>query len=107
MDKQSDATTLSREASWLPTQQERRTYVVETLKHQAEASQQEFDVMTIYQCEEVPELFDEENTRTDRGDDREIAENLLKVNVDKVWELGFTGQGVLIAMIDTGVDYHR
>lgn len=63
--------------------------------------------MTIYQCEEVTELFDEEITRTDRGDDREIAENLLKVNVDKVWELGFTGQGVLIAMIDTGVDYHR
>ena len=145
LNEQSDATTLSREASWLPTQQERRTYVVETLKHQAEASQQELmgllreleqnglvsdiqplwivnsircyaakdvihrleersDVMTIYQCEEVQELFDEEITRIDRGDDREIAENLLKVNVDKVWELGFTGQGVLIAIIDTGVE---
>ena len=145
LDKQSDATTLSREANWLPTKQERRAYVVETLKRQAEASQQELmellreleqhglvsdiqplcivnsircyatkdvihkleersDVMTIYQCEEVQELFDEEITRTDRGDDREIAENLLKVNVDKVWELGFTGQGVLIAIIDTGVE---
>ena len=145
LNEQSDATTLSREASWLPTQQERRTYVVETLKHQAEASQQELmgllreleqhglvsdiqplwivnsircyaakdvihrleersDVMTVYQCEEIQELFDEEITRTDLGDNREIAENLLKVNVDKVWELGFTGQGVLIAMIDTGVE---
>ncbi|MBP5798182.1 MAG: S8 family serine peptidase [Bacteroidales bacterium] len=145
LNEQSDATTLSREASWLPTQQERRTYVVETLKHQAEASQQELmgllreleqhglvsdiqplwivnsircyaakdvihrleersDVMTVYQCEEIQELFDEEITRTDLGDNREIAENLLKVNVDKVWELGFTGQGVLIAIIDTGVE---
>ncbi len=145
LNEQSDATTLSREASWLPTQQERRAYVIETLKRQAETSQQELmellreleqnglvsdiqplwivnsiscyaakdvfhrleerrDVMTIYQCEEVQELFDEEITRIDRGDDREIAENLLKVNVDKVWELGFTGQGVLIAIIDTGVE---
>lgn len=41
LNEQSDATTLSREASWLPTQQERRAYVIETLKRQAETSQQE------------------------------------------------------------------
>ncbi len=145
LNEQSDATTLSREASWLPTKQERRAYVVETLKHHAETSQQELmgllreleqnglvsgiqplwivnsiccyatkdvihsleerrDVMTVYQCEEVHGLFDEEITLTDSGDNREIAENLLKVNVDKAWELGFTGQGVLIAIIDTGVE---
>lgn len=141
---QSDATQLMRSACCFPTKLERRTYVIETLKHQAEASQQELldflneleqaglvseirplwivnsiscyttqdvihsledrhDILTIYHCEETHGLFDEEITLSDHDNSREIAENLLKVNVDKVWELGFTGQGILIAIIDTGV----
>lgn len=39
-----------------------------------------------------------------RGGGREIAENVTKVNADKVWELGYTGEGVLIGLIDTGVN---
>ena len=61
------------------------------------------DIMTIYHSEAVRCLFDEETIPTNAGNGREIAENLLQVNADKVWELGYTGEGVLIAIIDTGV----
>lgn len=60
------------------------------------------DIMTIYHCQ-TTRSFDEEVMPAQRGDGREIAENLLQVNADKVWELGYTGEGVLIAIIDTGV----
>ncbi len=142
--EQSDPVALSREASWLPTKQERRDYVIETLKHQAKASQQELtgllneleqnglvsdirplwivnsiscyanknvisnlenrqDIMAIYPCEESPWIFDTTSTPGTRGDGREIAQNLLQVNAPQVWDQGYTGQGVVVAVIDTGV----
>ena len=61
------------------------------------------DVLTVYQCEEFRCLDEEETIPVERGDGREIAENLLKVNADKVWELGYTGEDVLVALIDTGI----
>ena len=61
------------------------------------------DVLTVYQCEEFRCLDEDETIPVERGDGREIAENLLKVNADKVWELGYTGEDVLIALIDTGI----
>lgn len=38
---------------------------------------------------------------------RELTYNILKVNADDVWGLGFTGEGVIIAVIDTGVNYNH
>ena len=61
------------------------------------------DIMTIYPCDPTPYFFDEETLPAARGDGREIAENVLKVNADQVWNQGYTGEGVLIAIIDTGV----
>ena len=61
------------------------------------------DIMTIYPCDPTPYLFDEETLPAARGNGREIAENLLKVNADQVWDLGYMGEGVLVAIIDTGV----
>lgn len=61
------------------------------------------DIMKVYHCQATKILFDEEATHFLRDNDPEIAENLLHVNADKVWELGYTGEGVLIAIIDTGV----
>lgn len=62
------------------------------------------DLMSIYHSKLTQCLFDDEETEPAlRGDGREIAENLLQVNADKVWELGYTGEGVTIAIIDTGV----
>ena len=64
--------------------------------------QDRLDIMTIYPCEPTPYLFDEPTSPAARGDGREIAENLLKVNANIVWEQGYRGQGVLVGLIDTG-----
>ena len=61
------------------------------------------DVLAVYKCEEFSCLDDESVTPAELGDGREIAENITKVNADQVWELGYTGEDVLIALIDTGV----
>lgn len=36
-----------------------------------------------------------------------IAPNIRQVNADQVWELGNKGQGVVVAVIDTGVNYNH
>ena len=38
---------------------------------------------------------------------REITPNLTQVNVDQVWAMGNTGQGVVVAVVDSGVNYHH
>ena len=38
---------------------------------------------------------------------KEITENILQVNAPKVWDLGYTGKGVLVAILDTGVNYEH
>ena len=60
------------------------------------------DILNVYTCEQLPLLDDGQAIPAERGDGREIAENLLHVNANQVWELGYTGEGVLIGLIDTG-----
>lgn len=36
---------------------------------------------------------------------KEITWNVLKINADDVWALGFDGEGILVSVIDTGVNY--
>ncbi|MBQ8958318.1 MAG: S8 family serine peptidase [Bacteroidales bacterium] len=38
---------------------------------------------------------------------REITPNVIQVGADQVWALGFTGEGVVVAVIDTGVNYNH
>ncbi len=38
---------------------------------------------------------------------REISYGVQKVNAPDVWELGFRGQGIVIAVIDSGVNYNH
>ena len=38
---------------------------------------------------------------------REITQNVFQVNADDVWALGYTGVGVVVAVIDTGVNYNH
>ena len=63
------------------------------------------DVLTVYQCEEFRLEFEEDEQPSKSDEKREIAENLLKVNADQVWEQGYTGQGVVVAVIDGGINY--
>ena len=39
--------------------------------------------------------------------DKEITENVVQVNAPKVWDLGYTGKDVLVAILDTGVNYEH
>ena len=141
---QSDAVALNRMADAFSTKAERRDFVVNALKHQAEESQADLinllndleinglveeirplwivnsvscyandeavemiskrsDVLTVFQCKEFQCIESEDvTTPSGRADGREIAENVTKVNADQVWALGYTGEGVLIGLIDTG-----
>lgn len=38
---------------------------------------------------------------------REITQNVIQVGANQVWELGYTGGGVVVAVIDTGVNYNH
>ena len=38
---------------------------------------------------------------------REITQNVTQVHADQVWALGYTGEGVVAAVIDTGVNYNH
>ena len=61
------------------------------------------DILTVYPVEQLSLIDEAEPIPVERGNGREIAENLLQVNADQVWELGYTGEGVLVGLIDTGV----
>ena len=38
---------------------------------------------------------------------REITQNVIQVGANQVWGLGYTGEGVVVAVIDTGVNYNH
>ena len=38
---------------------------------------------------------------------REITQNVIQVGANQVWEQGYLGQGVVVAVIDTGVNYNH
>ena len=40
-------------------------------------------------------------------DEIEVTDNVMMVNADKVWEMGYTGKGVLVAILDSGVNYNH
>lgn len=51
--------------------------------------------------------IEDDEKPTSANETREITPNILKVNADKVWELGFTGQGIVVSVIDAGVNYNH
>lgn len=66
---------------------------------------QRHDILSISYCKPEQWIAEDEAVPASRGDGREITNNLLKVNAPQVWTQGYTGQGVLIAIIDTGINY--
>ncbi|MCL1850042.1 MAG: S8 family peptidase [Bacteroidetes bacterium] len=66
------------------------------------------DVLVIGFDKEHNWLFENEIPRAvDDGDSREITYNVIKVNANLVWALGYTGEGVIVAIVDTGVNYNH
>ena len=53
------------------------------------------------------QMIPEGETAREAADLRETTPNITQVNADQVWELGYTGQGVVIAVIDSGVNYNH
>ena len=52
--------------------------------------------------------YHESSFPADDGGSRELAYNVTKVNAHQVWsELGYTGEGVIVAVFDTGVNYNH
>ena len=39
--------------------------------------------------------------------DFDMTDNITMVNADKVWNMGYTGKGVLVAVLDSGVNYNH
>lgn len=68
---------------------------------------QRCDVFSIGFCKQERWIFENEAVSVSKGDGREITQNLLQVNAPQVWEQGYTGQGVLVAIIDTGINYNH
>ena len=64
------------------------------------------DIMVIGFDEEINWLPDGEDAQP-ADPTREITSNVTQVNADQVWSLGYTGQGVVVAVIDTGVNYNH
>ena len=50
----------------------------------------------------IPEV---EKTLLPSSPTREIASNILKVQANQVWGLGYEGEGIVVGVVDTGVNY--
>ncbi len=86
-------------------------------------------IANIINCYATPEVIEQLATRTDieridideerillypfsksedeGGSTREITYNVNKLNAPAVWGLGFTGEGIVVAVLDTGVNYNH
>lgn len=62
------------------------------------------DIEVIGLDEKVDALQQEDNPRPVQAN-RDITPNVTQVKADQVWNLGYTGQGVVVAVVDTGVNY--
>lgn len=62
------------------------------------------DVEVIGFDERMFMLPEEEKPRQVEGN-RDITPNVIHVNANQVWDMGYTGQGVVVAVLDAGVKY--
>ena len=65
---------------------------------------QRTDIKTISLNTQHPLIPDGETASTS-SESREITQNITQVHADQVWEQGYTGQGVVVAVVDSGVNY--
>lgn len=63
------------------------------------------DIMLIgYNCDRNA-LLGEVSAPAKSG--KEITESVMQVHAPEVWDMGYTGEGVLVAILDTGVNYEH
>lgn len=48
-----------------------------------------------------------ESERQTSDEEPYLTDNIIMVEADKVWEMGYTGKGVIVAVIDSGVNYNH
>ncbi len=65
------------------------------------------DILLIGHNAKRKAILTEECQKSVSASESEITSNVLQVNADKVWNLGYTGKGVLVAIIDSGVNYEH
>ena len=66
------------------------------------------DIASISHNSELTVIYDDKDeSESLRGEDGTLTENVTHVNADKAWDLGYTGKGVLVAIIDSGVNYNH
>ena len=63
------------------------------------------DVLMIGYNEKEKMIWDESTEKANPT--RGKTENIIKVNADDVWAEGYTGEGVVVAVIDSGVNYNH
>lgn len=78
-----------------------------TTKNVIEALSKRDDILLIGLNAERKVILEDNKSTSQRDDKMEITSNVLQVNADKVWDLGYTGEGVLVAILDSGVDYEQ
>lgn len=63
------------------------------------------DVAAIAYNKHQPLLFNEKSDKTSPV--RGKVESISKINADDVWDLGFTGKGVIVSLLDSGVNINH
>ena len=53
------------------------------------------------------QMIPEEEQPTGADPTRELTYNITKVQADQVWDLGYEGEDIIVAIIDTGVNYNH
>ncbi|MCL2436032.1 MAG: S8 family serine peptidase [Lentimicrobiaceae bacterium] len=65
------------------------------------------DVLLIGLDKEQNLLPEYEQLSIEEGGGRAITDNVIKINAHLVWDLGYTGEGIIVAVLDSGVNYNH
>lgn len=58
-------------------------------------------------AQRLPSMSIETNEKGVQAGSKEIPWGIVKINADDVWALGYTGDGVIVGHLDTGVNYNH